>query len=107
MALLTAASDRLMSAFLDDPEQVYLQLRQGLVQEPDLNSLVAHAKTVPLVVQLLSPNIHLHSTSIIYKKPRDEALKARPSAAGTATSASPRISAIRACRASASRCVIA
>ena len=76
VALLTAASDRLMSAFLDDPEQVYLQLRQGLVQEPDLDSLVAHAKTVPLVVQLLSPNIHLHSTSIIYKKPRDAALSA-------------------------------
>ena len=76
VALLTAASARLMGAFLGDPEQVYLQLRQGLVQEPDLDLLVAHPKTVPLVVQLLSPNIHLHSTSIIYKKPRDAALSA-------------------------------
>ena len=76
VSLLTAASDRLMGPFLDDPEQVYLQLRQGLVQEPDLDLLVAHPKTVPLVVQLLSPNIHLHSTSIIYKKPRDAALSA-------------------------------
>ena len=71
VALLTAASDRLMSSFLDDPEQLYLQVRQGLVQEPALDPLVAHPKTVPLVVQLLSPNIHLHSASIIYKKPQD------------------------------------
>ena len=76
VSLLTAASDRLMGPFLDDPEQVYLQLRQGLVQEPDLDLLVAHPKTVPLVVQLLSPNIHLHSASIIYKKPQDAALSA-------------------------------
>ena len=26
---------------------------------------------VPLIVQLLSPNIHLHSTSVLYKKPSD------------------------------------
>ena len=76
VALLSAASDRLLTAFLDDPDQVYLQLRQGVVQEPALDPLVAHAKTVPLVVQLLSPNIHLHSASIIYKKPQDPAITA-------------------------------
>ena len=76
VSLLTEASDRLMAGFLDDPDPVYLQLRQGVVQDPALNPLVAHAKTVPLVVQLLSPNIHLHSASIIYKKPQDPATTA-------------------------------
>ena len=28
-----------------------------------------HATTVPLVVQLLGPNIHLHSTTLLYKRP--------------------------------------
>jgi len=34
-----------------------------------LLALVSNSTTVPLVVQLLSPNIHLHSTTIIYKRP--------------------------------------
>ena len=34
-------------------------------------ALVSHSTTVPLVVQLLSPNIHLLSTSITYKRPEN------------------------------------
>ena len=35
--------------------------------------MISQSSTVPLVVQLLSPNIHLHTSSLIYKKPRDPA----------------------------------
>jgi len=70
---LTEICDRLQDGFLDDPDQHYLQLRQGVVSEPALAPLVSHGSTVPLVVQLLSPNIHLHTASIIYKKPQDPA----------------------------------
>ena len=73
VAGLTEVCDGLMGGFVDDPDQNYLQLRQGVVQDWALASLVSHGNTVPLIVQLLSPNIHLHSASIIYKKPQDPA----------------------------------
>ena len=71
VACLTDASDRLMQSFLDDPAAIQMQLRQGVVQEAAFDQLVSNSETVPLVVQLLSPNIHLHSASVIYKKPQD------------------------------------
>ena len=71
VASLTRASDRLMQSFLDDPAEIQMQLRQGVVQEEAFDQLVSNSATVPLVVQLLSPNIHLHSASVIYKKPQD------------------------------------
>ena len=40
-----------------------------MLKEKALFSLVTHSPTVPLVVQLLSPNIHLHSLALIYKRP--------------------------------------
>jgi ectoine hydroxylase-related dioxygenase (phytanoyl-CoA dioxygenase family) len=42
-------------------------LRKGVVQEPAFAHLLSHPATVPLVVQLLSPNIHLHTATITYK----------------------------------------
>ena len=51
------------------PEYNHLDWRRGLLKKKALLSLVAHAPTVSLVVQLLSPNIHLHSTTVIYKRP--------------------------------------
>lgn len=72
---LVEAGDRLAGAFLGKPEVPdraeynHLDLRPGLLREKALRSLVAHSPTVPLVVQLLSPNIHLHSTALIYKRP--------------------------------------
>jgi len=72
---LVAAGDRLAASFLqkakvqDRPEYNHLDLRPGLIREPALFSLITHPTTVPLVVQLLSPNIHLHSTALIYKRP--------------------------------------
>ena len=71
VAYLTSASDRLMQSFLDDPAEIQMQLRQGVVQEEAFDQLVSNSATVPLVVQLLSPNIQLHSASLIYKKPQD------------------------------------
>lgn len=72
---LLSVADRLAEAFLrkpvveGKPEYNHLDLRRGLLQEKALFDLVTHSTTVPLVVQLLGPNIHLHSTSIIYKRP--------------------------------------
>src|SRR5215211_549663 len=72
---LLAEADKLATPFLNKPELAgkpeynHLDLRRGLLKEKTLLSLVANSTTVPLVVQLLSPNIHLHSTTVIYKRP--------------------------------------
>lgn len=72
---LLSVADRLADSFLHKPvvdgkpEYNHLDLRRGLMREKALFDLVTHSTTVPLVVQLLGPNIHLHSTSIIYKRP--------------------------------------
>ena len=69
--------DRLASPFLGKPEVLdkaeynHLDLRPGLLREKALFALVSHSTTVPLIVQLLSPNIHLHSTALIYKRPEN------------------------------------
>ncbi len=72
---LTTAADRLAKSFLEKPpvsgrpEYNHLDLRPGLLREKALLDLVSHSPTVPFVVQLLSPNIHLHSTALILKRP--------------------------------------
>ena len=75
LAGLIEAGDRLAESFLQKPhvqnrpEYNHIDLRPGLLREPALLALVTHPTTVPLIVQLLSPNIHLHSTALIYKRP--------------------------------------
>ena len=77
VARLIEASDRLAESFLskpklqDRPEYNHIDLRPGLLKEEALFDLIDHGTTVPLVVQLLSPNIHLHSTTLIYKRPEN------------------------------------
>ena len=72
---LIGEADTLAEAFLrkpliaGKPEYNHLDWRRGLLKHNALLALVAHSTTVPLVVQLLSPNIHLHSTTVIYKRP--------------------------------------
>lgn len=72
---LLAEADQLCAPFLNKPELAgkpeynHLDLRRGLLKHKALLALVANSTTVPLLVQLLSPNIHLHSTTIIYKRP--------------------------------------
>jgi ectoine hydroxylase-related dioxygenase (phytanoyl-CoA dioxygenase family) len=72
--LLTEA-DQLCTPFLNKPqlegkpEYNHLDLRRGLLKHKALLALVSNSTTVPLLVQLLSPNIHLHSTTVIYKRP--------------------------------------
>src|SRR5262252_7240716 len=74
---LVESSDRLAKSLLNKPpltgrpEYNHLDLRPGLLTEEALFDLVDHGRTVPLVVQLLSPNIHLHSTTLLYKRPDD------------------------------------
>jgi ectoine hydroxylase-related dioxygenase (phytanoyl-CoA dioxygenase family) len=72
---LVEAGDRLAASLLNKPalsgrpEYNHLDLRPGLLREEALFDLIANSSTVPLVVQLLSTNIHLHSTTLIYKRP--------------------------------------
>ena len=74
---LVEASDRLAQPLLRKPELKgrpefnHLDLRPGLLKEEALLKLVDNGSTVPLVVQLMSPNIHLHSTTLIYKRPEE------------------------------------
>lgn len=74
---LVDAGDRLAESFLNKPEIVdkaeynHLDLRPGLLEEKAMFELVSNSSTISLVVQLLSPNIHLHSTALIYKRPED------------------------------------
>src|SRR5215467_3852755 len=74
---LVEACDRLAKSLLDKPaitgrpEYNHLDLRPGLLNEEALFDLITNSSTVPLVVQLLSPNIHLHSTTLLYKRPED------------------------------------
>jgi ectoine hydroxylase-related dioxygenase (phytanoyl-CoA dioxygenase family) len=73
-SLLTEA-DKLCAPFLNKPqlegkpEYNHLDLRRGLLKHKALLALVSNSTTVPLLVQLLSPNIQLHSTTVIYKRP--------------------------------------
>lgn len=64
-----AESFLLMPEVLNRPEYNHLDLRPGLLQEKPFLALVSNSATVSLVVQLLGPNIHLHSTALIYKRP--------------------------------------
>jgi len=74
---LTEAADRVADIFLrkhvipGKPEHNHCDWRPGVLREKALFELVSRAPMVPLIVQLLSPNIHLHSTSVLYKKPSD------------------------------------
>jgi hypothetical protein len=74
---LIEGGDRLADAFLkkpvvmDRPEFNHIDLRPGLFEEPALLDLVGFAPTISLLAQLLSPNIHLHSTALIYKRPEN------------------------------------
>jgi hypothetical protein len=79
VARLVEAGDRLAEAFLGKPEVLtrpeynHLDLRPGLLREEAMLQLVTNPVAVPLVVQLLGPNIHLHSTALIYKRPSPQA----------------------------------
>ena len=77
---LIEAGDRLAASFLGQSEEKYLQERRGFIQQDAFFDLVAHSPTVSLIVQLLSPNIHLQSAGIVYKHP--EAPGTAPDARG-------------------------
>jgi ectoine hydroxylase-related dioxygenase (phytanoyl-CoA dioxygenase family) len=74
---LREAGDRSAHSFLRKPpvfdrtEYNHLDMRPGLLEEPAMIDLVASSPVVPLIVQLLGPNIHLHSTSLTYKRPEN------------------------------------
>ena len=70
---LTTVCDQMIDEFGREADQYYVQRRPGIVQENAFHPLLIHPSIVPLVVQLLSPNIHLHTTAIIYKFPQDDA----------------------------------
>ena len=74
---LINVSDRMVEEFVreqhPDARTHYVQRRPGIVEVREFHPLMAHSATVPLLVQLLSANIHLHTTAIIYKYPQDDA----------------------------------
>jgi ectoine hydroxylase-related dioxygenase (phytanoyl-CoA dioxygenase family) len=78
VACLVEAGDRLASSFVNKPEILdrteynHLDLRPGVIEEKAFLALVSNSSTVPLVVQLLNPNIHLHSVALIYKRPESQ-----------------------------------
>ena len=66
---LIEGGDRLMESF--EYENYYAHRRHGLIQEEEaFASLITNPSTVPLIVQLLSPNIHITNTALIYKHPQ-------------------------------------
>lgn len=69
---LTAISDQMIEEFERGDDQFYVQRRPGIVEEAGFHPLLTHPSTLPLVVQLLSANIHLHTTAIIYKYPQSD-----------------------------------
>lgn len=77
LARVREACDRFAAPFLnkfdiqDKPWYNDLDFRPGLLEDDALRELVAYSTTVPLLVQLLSPNIHLHSTALTYKRPEN------------------------------------
>ena len=75
----TETCDPLIADFRDgrfrqkpEPAGAYLQLRDSVIQQPELRRLLAHSPAVPFIIQLLSPNIHLHTAAVVYKNPEDE-----------------------------------
>ena len=74
---LLEAGDRIADGFLRKPpvfdrtEYNHLDFRPGLLEEPAMVDLVTSSPVVPLIVQLLGPNIQLHSTSLTYKRPEN------------------------------------
>ena len=67
---LTSACDEMIGAF--DQESPYVQRRSGIVENTDFHPLLDWSPTVPLITQLLSPNIHLHTAAIIYKRSQNQ-----------------------------------
>jgi ectoine hydroxylase-related dioxygenase (phytanoyl-CoA dioxygenase family) len=71
----TAAGDKLAHAFLNKPELPgrpeynHLDLRPAVLTEKPLFELIRNSTGVSYMMQLLGPNIHLHSTALIYKRP--------------------------------------
>ena len=65
---LIEAGDGLMSEFLGSDEP-YHSRRKDIVQQAPFRALISYPRTVPLIVQLLTPQIHLHTASLIYKNP--------------------------------------
>ena len=68
-------SDRMIDAL--DNKGSYVQLRPGIVQEPAFHPLLTHSPAVPYIAQLLSPNIQLHTTAVIYKYPEPDSEETR------------------------------
>jgi len=74
---LTRMGDHRLKPFLkkfevrNRPEYNHVDFRPGLLKDKAPLALVTNSPIVPLMVQLLSPNIHLHSTTLIYKRPED------------------------------------
>ena len=74
VARLTAAGDRLCDSDLQENRQLtadglYDGFRNCIALDDAYLPLLTHSATVPLLVQLLGPNLHLVTTHLIHKHP--------------------------------------
>jgi hypothetical protein len=66
---LIETGDELMAGFFKGEGAAYRQRREDIVEQECFRGLISYSRTFPLVVQLLTPQVHLHTSSLIYKRP--------------------------------------
>ena len=73
VARLVKAADRIMEPHFSGDKAAgrQIHIREDIIQEEAFASLLSCSRTVPLVVQLLSPNLHLHTATVTYKAPEN------------------------------------
>ena len=73
VSALVAAGDRLIASDEKLDRQSdgknYDGFRNVIARDPAFAALLTHGRTVPLLAQLLSPNLQLHTSHLIYKHP--------------------------------------
>lgn len=81
VAALVAAGDRLVASNLVTGRQRndrgYDGFRNVVALDPAFEALLACEATLPLVLQLMSPNLQLHTSHLIYKQPSGDGTAAR------------------------------
>src|SRR5437868_4882710 len=75
VARLIAAGDHLINSDLTENRQTnsgsYDSFRNCISMDDAFVELLMHPNTVPLIVQLYGPNIHLVTSHLIYKHPNE------------------------------------
>jgi ectoine hydroxylase-related dioxygenase (phytanoyl-CoA dioxygenase family) len=75
IARIVEAGDRLTASEETEnrqrtPDGIYDGFRNCIAMDDAFLALLAHPKTLPLIVQLMGPNLHLITSHLIYKNPQ-------------------------------------